>query len=175
MAHRKLSLWATVFVLAIGIMSASLCGGQQTSSSVPTASQPPRNEETKAHPKPSDAAPTPAPAIDPDVKQWFLEKMKERRPLDPKDIDVLTGRSREAQAQSEYQNFGQGFWPSYYGYGPWVDGRWNSPFGSHFVSPGFFLFGNRRGLGNHVFFFNPPFFRPFGFFGHNTGPWHGRH
>jgi hypothetical protein len=85
-----------------------------------------------------------APAIDPDVQQWFLEKLRKQNPLDPRDVEILTGRTRDRE-QIEFQRYDMGYWfPP-----PWVAASGQRDLRepalrSRFLRPGFMLFGRHR-------------------------------
>jgi hypothetical protein len=169
MIHRILRLMGALLMVLGVVMGAKVQPAQSTASSNPTSPQPAKTEGQSPATSSSEI-----PAIDPDVKQWFLERMRVRRPYDPRDVEILTGRTREAERLADYQGNGAGYWPPPFGggYGDFAWGPGSPGFRSPFASSGFLLFRNRRnsffpgnsfGLGGAGFFFGRPFFQPFGF------------
>ncbi|MBZ5553572.1 MAG: hypothetical protein LAO21_12685 [Acidobacteriia bacterium] len=172
--HRLTALLLTV--LGVGLF-AGMEWAQSAAPSNPSSVPATKGEPAKADTQPPGASSSEIPSIDPDVKQWFLERMRVRRPYDPRDIDVLTGRTREGDRLADFQMNGLGYWPPLsigFGNSSWGPGR--SRFRSPFASSSFLLFGNRRnafslgnsfGFGGGGFFFGRPFFQPFAFQRHN--------
>lgn len=178
MSFRKLQgiLWTEVLTLLM--LAAVVVRAQQpTPSPSPEKTTPPsKTESANEPPKPMQTNPRETPAIHPDVKQWFMEKNRVERPAyDPKDVDVLTGKGREADKLGEYQQYGSGYWPPFgYGYGGFPGGTWDSRSRSRFAMPGFFLFGSRHRNFRDGFFFGRPFFQPFQPHSNDRGNWNGR-
>ncbi len=174
MRHSKPSFLMGMLWLTIGAFGTlSLCA--QSPSSPPQSPVRSKTDEAKEVPKSTAGSPTETPTIDPDVKQWYLERLKQRLPYDPKDVEILTGRYRDSERMMDYFNNGFGFWGSTaWGFYPDRGGQWRSQFQSPFMSPGFFLFGNRQAFRGGSFFFAQPFFRPFNFGGSGRRSWGGR-
>jgi hypothetical protein len=173
MIHRMLRLMGALVMVLVVVMCARVQVAQSTASSEPASPQGVKDEPAKTNGQSPATSSSEIPAIDPDVKQWFLERMKVRRPYDPRDVDILTGRTREAERMNDYQANGAGYWlPFRGGYGDMSWGPWSRGFHSPFASSSFLLFRNHRhsfflgnsfGLGGAGFFFGRPFFRTFGF------------
>lgn len=177
MIHRIHRLMAVLLM----VLGAGLFAGVQWAQSPGTSSSSPapaaKAEPARADPQAPGAASSEIPSIDPDVRQWFLERMRVRRPYDPRDIDVLTGRTREGDRLADFQTNGLGYWPPLgIGYGNSSWGPWSPGFRSPFASSSFLLFRNRHnafflgnsfGFGGGGFFFGRPFFHPFAFQRHN--------
>lgn len=134
----------------------------------PSLQRPSAAEQSKSAPPATEA--TPSPAIDPDVKQWFLERMRQRRPYDPKDVEVLTGRARDLEQEREAQYRWNSWTPYALGAGTPYGGRWNAFDRPGFARPEFFFFGHSH-FGLEGFFFGRPFFGAGGHRGSFGAPW----
>lgn len=178
MSNRKLQ-WSLGAAVLTGLMftAVALFAQQPSPASGSEKTTPPaKTENTNETVKATQANPPESPAIHPDVKQWFLEKNRvERPPYDPRDVDLLTGKGREADRLDEYQRYGSGYWPPFgYGYGGFPGGTWDSRPHSRFAMPGFFLFGSRHRIPGDGFLFGRPFFQSFRPHWNDRGNWNGR-
>ena len=124
-------------------------------------SKPPEPVPTPAT-QPPDSNANPQPAAPVQVYQP-IQVPKTGHPLDPHDVDVLTGKAdRDARAAQPINPY---LWPGGYGQGMY---GWNYGGRGQFSRFAFGGFGGRP-----FFFFGNPFFAPQGFFfGHGGG---GRH
>lgn len=157
--NHLLSLGKMFVVVAVALGSACVWS-QSTVPASPATPQSAKIDEAKTPEK----AVTETPAIDPDVKRWFLEQQKPRLPYNPQDVEVLTGRAREAERMAEYPNYGWGPWaPFQAGSAPFMNGQWRGRYSSPFFSQRFTLWGGARGLRGGAFLFGPTLFRPFSF------------
>lgn len=180
MRHRRLRGWEILVAVMVVGLCLNPCWAQSTGTSQSAPTPPAKQEAVRTNGQIPGPDASEVPALDPDVRQWFLEHMRVQRPYDPRDVYILTGRDRQAEGWNEYQAYGMGFGPLYGGYG-WSP--WGRSMRSPFASSGFFLFGrgrnfftlgNSSGFGNGGFFFGGPFFRPFGSFGGTLGRSQGR-
>lgn len=172
--HRLIAVLLTV--LSVGLFT-GFEWAQSAGTSSPSPAPPAKSEPAKADAQSPETSSSEVPSIDPDVRQWFLERMRVPHPYDSRDVDVLTGRTRESDRLAEYQTNGMGYWPPLgYGFGDSSWGPWSPGFRSPFASSSFFLFRNRRnpfflgnrfGFGGGGFFFGRPSFQPFAFQRHN--------
>jgi hypothetical protein len=169
MRRQSLGLIIILLSMVVVLLATGALWAQTANPSSPI-STPAKSEEAKDNSKQSSTAALETPAIDPDVKQWFLEKMKQRLPADPKDVETLTGRARDAENVARYPNYGYGLMAPYWGGSPWDYSRGNPEYRSRFAMPGFFLFGNRFGDGGNRLLVGNPFFLPFGSTSGNLRP-----
>ncbi|MDD5541592.1 MAG: hypothetical protein PHX83_00280 [Acidobacteriia bacterium] len=152
--------------LAIGLGMAILLGWGTLCVALSSPEPPQKPAQPQVEPgnppvPPASMTPTPEPEINPDVKQWFLEKNPPRKPFDPHDVDVLTGKTRAGDQPWPIWNSGVLAPLDPMGFPSRPFGRWNSPFPRFFATPRFFLFGGAR-FNQGGFFFGSPLFRPFG-------------
>ncbi len=160
-----------VFIAVVVLLMTPRAWAQSAGAPASSAPMPAKVDQ----PKTSESASSETPAIDPDVKQWFLEQQKPRLPYNLQDVDVLTGKTREAERLADFPNYGWQAWsPAMMGYGSFMNGRWDSRFSSRFFSPGFSFWGTGRGARGGAFFFGPRRFRPFAFGNNMPRFGHGR-
>lgn len=135
MKDAKLQPPAVLMVASILFVVSGYVWAQATP---PSSQRPFSAEQSKSAPPATEAAPSPASAIDPDVKQWFLERMRQRRPYDPKDVEVSTGRARDLEQEREAQYRWNSWAPYALGAGTPYAGRWNAFDRPDFARPEFF-------------------------------------
>ena len=138
--HRPRWMLAVLAGLVVLFFISSL---EAQTGGTPPQQSPVKGEEPQAAGK-GESSEKAAPAIDPDVQQWFLEKLRKQNPLDPRDVEILTGRTRDGE-RVEFQRYDMGYWfPP-----PWVAGSGQRDLRepalrSLFLRPGFMLFGKHR-------------------------------